>query len=48
MLYRRRWRMLVTVAIAGVVAVGLFRLLDALVETDEGADLVDVDQDSGR
>jgi glycosyltransferase 2 family protein len=46
-LYRRRWRMIVTVTIAGVVAVGLFRLLDAFVETDEGADLVDVDQELG-
>ena len=38
-LYRRRWRMLVTVAIAGVLAVVIFGWLDALVETDQGLDL---------
>jgi undecaprenyl-diphosphatase len=46
-LYRRRWRMLVTVTLAGVLAVVLFRLLDALVETDPGADLVEADVDLG-
>ena len=46
-LYRRRWRMLVTVALAGLVAVALFGLLDALVETDQRADLVEVDVDLG-
>ena len=35
-LYRRQWRMLVTVAIAGVVAVAIFGLLHPIVETDQG------------
>jgi undecaprenyl-diphosphatase len=40
--YRRRWRLLITTVAAGVIAVALFAALDALVETDGGADLVDV------
>ena len=45
--YRRRWRMLVTVAVAGLSAIAINALLHALVETDQGADLVDVDVDLG-
>ena len=41
-LYRRRWRMLVTVAAAGLLAVVVFAGLDALVPTDPGLDLVEV------
>jgi undecaprenyl-diphosphatase len=37
-LRRRRWRMLLTVAVAGVVAVGAFALADALVEPERGAE----------
>ena len=46
-LYRRRWRMLVTIAVAGLVAVVILGWLDPLVETDRGLDLVEVDADLG-
>ena len=39
-LYRRRWRMLITTAAAGVLAVAVFAALDALVDTERGSDLV--------
>jgi undecaprenyl-diphosphatase len=42
MVVRRRWRMLVTVAAAGLLAVAVFAALDALVEPDAGGDLTDV------
>lgn len=41
-LYRQRWRMLATVALAGAVAAGLVALLDALASTDEAQAPVDV------
>ena len=46
-LYRRRWRMLVTVAVAGALAVVLVGWLDSLVGTDRGRDLVELDADLG-
>ncbi len=39
--------MLATIAVAGLVAVVILGLLDPLVETDRGLDLVDVDADLG-
>jgi hypothetical protein len=47
MLYRRRWRMLASVAAAALLAVGLLAWLDSLVAADRGADLVDVAPDLG-
>jgi glycosyltransferase 2 family protein len=44
-LYRRRWRMVVTIAIAGLVAGVVVGWLDAVVETDEGLDPVEVGVD---
>ena len=41
--YRRRWRMLITTAGAGVLAVVVFAALHALVETERGRDLVQVE-----
>jgi tRNA A-37 threonylcarbamoyl transferase component Bud32 len=41
----RRWRMLATVAAAGLVAAGLVTLLDALIETDPRRVLVDTGVD---
>jgi len=41
-LYRRRWRMLVTIAVAGLVGVALFAVLHLLVETHRGTELVEV------
>ena len=46
-LYWRRWRMLVTVAVAGALAVVLVGWLDSLVGTDRGRDLVELDADLG-
>jgi glycosyltransferase 2 family protein len=46
-LYRQRWRMLVTVALAGLLAAVLFPLLDDLVNLDDGRDPVDVSDDVG-
>ena len=43
----RRWRMLVTVAAAGLLAAALVTVLDALIETDAGRVLVDVGVDAG-
>ncbi|MET0911288.1 MAG: hypothetical protein ABWZ99_17625 [Ilumatobacteraceae bacterium] len=43
----RRWRMLVTITIAGVLAVAISAWIDPLVETDRGLDLVEVDADLG-
>jgi glycosyltransferase 2 family protein len=45
--FRRRWRMLGTVAVAGLLAAGLFGLLDDLVDLDDGRDPVDVGDDLG-
>ena len=47
MLYHRRWRMLVTVSAAGLVAVAVFVVLDGLIEPDQGLDLVEVDAELG-
>ena len=44
-LHGRRWRMLATVAAAGLVAALLVTLLDGLIETDPGQVLVDVGVD---
>jgi undecaprenyl-diphosphatase len=44
-LYRREWRMLVTVTVAGVVAAALVALIDDLVEPDSGTASVDVGVD---
>ncbi len=41
-LYRRRWRMLGTVALAGLVAGGLVSLLESGIETDQRQALVDL------
>ena len=46
-LHGRHWRMLATVAAAGVVAAALVSLLDGLIETDTGQVLVDVGADLG-
>jgi hypothetical protein len=43
MLNGRRWRMLATVAVAGLAAASLVTVLDALIETDTEMVLVDVD-----
>jgi undecaprenyl-diphosphatase len=45
--YRQRWRMLVTVGVAGLLAAGLFVLVDDVVRPDDGGDLVDVGIDAG-
>src|ERR671917_1303194 len=45
--YRQRWRMLVTVGVAGLLAAGLFVLVDDLVRPDDGGDPVDVGVDAG-
>jgi glycosyltransferase 2 family protein len=45
--YRRQWRMLATLALAGLMAVVLFGLLNTLVETNRGSDLVEVNVDLG-
>jgi len=47
MLHRRQWRMLATVAVAGLLAATVFGLLDAVADTDRGLDLVEVDTDLG-
>jgi undecaprenyl-diphosphatase len=41
-LYRRRWRMLATVAVAGLLAAGLIALLDDLTESEEARAPVDI------
>ena len=46
-LHGRQWRMLATVAAAGLVAAALVSLLDGLIETDSGQVLVDVGVDLG-
>jgi glycosyltransferase 2 family protein len=46
-LYQRRWRMLITVAAAGVLGVLLFTWLDAVVSTERGLDVVEVEGDLG-
>ncbi|MET0662953.1 MAG: lipopolysaccharide kinase InaA family protein [Ilumatobacteraceae bacterium] len=46
-LYRRRWRMLATIAIAGLLAVAMLGGLDPLVETESGLDLFEVNADLG-
>jgi glycosyltransferase 2 family protein len=46
-LYRRRWRMLATIALAGLVAVVLFGVLHMVIESKRGADLVEVNADLG-
>ncbi|MET0144010.1 MAG: lipopolysaccharide kinase InaA family protein [Ilumatobacteraceae bacterium] len=46
-LHRRRWRMLLTVAIAGGLAVAIDGLLGGVVDTDRGRDLVDVGAELG-
>src|SRR5918994_2199838 len=38
--YRQRWRMLVTVGVAGLLAAGLFVLVDDVVRPDDGGDPV--------
>jgi glycosyltransferase 2 family protein len=45
--YRQRWRMLVTVGLAGLLAGGLFALLGDVVRPDDGGDPVDVGVDAG-
>jgi undecaprenyl-diphosphatase len=40
--YRRRWRMLMTTAAGGAASVGMFLALAALLDTERGRDLVDV------
>ena len=44
-LYRRRWRMLGTVALAGLLAAAVVKALESGIETDQGAALVDVGVD---
>ena len=46
-LHGRHWRMLATVAAAGLVAAALVSVLDGLIETDAGQVLVDVGVDLG-
>ncbi|MET0459185.1 MAG: lipopolysaccharide kinase InaA family protein [Ilumatobacteraceae bacterium] len=45
--HRRRWRMLLTVAIAGGVAVAITSLLGGVIDTDPGRDLVEVGTELG-
>ncbi|MET0324057.1 MAG: lipopolysaccharide kinase InaA family protein [Ilumatobacteraceae bacterium] len=45
--HRRRWRMLLTVAIAGGVAVAITSLLGGVIDTDPGRDLVELGTELG-
>lgn len=45
--YQQRWRMLVTVALSGLLAAVLFTLLDDVVDLDDGGASVDVGVDLG-
>jgi glycosyltransferase 2 family protein len=46
-LYRQRWRMLITVALAGVLAGVLFALLNGVVDVEKGAAPIDIAVDFG-
>ena len=46
-LYRRRWRMSVTITIAGALALAVLGWLHPWVETDRGLDLIELNADLG-